>query len=331
MKLDPIFTSHAVFAAHKPVRVYGTGNGVAEVSFAGQTQKIVGRDGAWFAEFPPMEYGGPYQLTFTHGDERVGLDDIYVGEVYLFAGQSNMQFKLKESNTPQSAYESNDRLRLFNTDKLEAGEYYAAKDGWVKCEKDKAGEWTAIGYLVGREIAARKGVAVGVIGCYQGASVIESWVPRGTFEKIGIRIPVEQKFMDHTFEDYSAWNGDGVLYGYALSQVTPYAISGVVWYQGESDAMEEEGKVYAQELRELVRIWRADFKDAELPFVIVQIADFTPRACEGWRLIQQAQTEVGNTTPFVKTVESRDICETDDIHPRSKAALSARITAAILD
>lgn len=53
-----------------------------------------------------MPYSGPYTLTVSFETETVVLEDIYVGEVYLFAGQSNMEWKLRQTVTP-------DELRRF--------------------------------------------------------------------------------------------------------------------------------------------------------------------------------------------------------------------------
>ena len=241
-----------------------------------------------------------------------------------------MQFRLCESNTPAEAYKSNELLRLFYTDRVEK-DFFSSSDGWVKADAGTVGEWSAIGYLAGNEISERKGIAVGVIACYQGASVIESWVPAGAFESRGTGVPPEQRFVDHTHERYGAWNGDGFLYENALSQVIPYSLSGVVWYQGESDVSAEEGAVYADELRALIDVWRNDFRDPRLPFVVIQIADHVSKNRPGWTLVQAAQAEVGETVEGVKTVVCRDICENIPIHPPSKLVLSARVAQALAE
>ena len=79
----------------------------------------------------------------------------------------------------------------------------------------------------------------------------------------------------------------------------------------------------------MIDIWREDLRDRALPFVIMQIADFIPRTDDGWRLIQKAQTDVQSLQEKVITVISRDICETDDIHPKTKAPLAERIAMAL--
>lgn len=331
MKLNAIFTSNMVFASDKPIRIYGEGSGLAEITFADSVQKVYSDTDKWIVEFPAMTYGGPYELKAAFEDETVVLKDIYIGDVYLFAGQSNMQFKLKESTAPDNMYKTNDMLRLFSTDRIEKSDRFTPLDGWVKSKNSEVGDWSAIAYLAGDKIAENKKNAVGLITCYQGASIIESWLPEGTCELLGINLSERQKYYDHYCEDFKEWNQDGKLYSYALSQVFPFSVSAVVWYQGESDTSIAEAEVYGKELAALIGVMREDFIDPDLPVVVIQIADFDNRDDEAWKLVQQKQYEVQFEVPNVKTVVSADVCETDNIHPPTKHKLSARVADALLN
>ena len=331
MELNKIFTSHMVFAAKKPIRIYGTGKGSVTVSFAGCVKKFVSDSEKWVFELPPMEYGGPYSLEAVFEERTVVLEDIYIGEVFLFSGQSNMQFRLMDTEIPKEEYRSNPKVRLFSTATVRNTDKFVPDDGWVVCDKKDIGYWSALAYLVSDEVSIEKDVVIGAIACYQGASVIESWVPEKTFENIGINIPDDEKFDDHDDEIFGMWNGDGFLYNFSLCQVIPYQLSTVVWYQGESDASVSEGLVYCDELCALIDVWRKDFGDDNLMFIVVQIADTLERMTEGWKLVQRAQEEVVNRRSNVKMVESRDVCETDDIHPKTKDKLARRIAQVLIN
>ncbi len=319
-----------VFAKGLPVRIYGEGKGKVTVNFAGKSKTLMSEEDVWQIEFEPMEYGGPYSMEVIFENETKVLEDIHIGEVFLFAGQSNMQFKMKESNTPSNMYESNENLRMFSTDRIVNPDRFSSDDGWVICKKDEVPDWSAIGYLTANEISKTKNIAVGIVVCYQGASTIESWVPKGTFENMGINIPLDEKYSDHTNENYSIYNGDGFLYSYAFSQVCPFSFTSAIWYQGESDTTEAEGHVYCDELSALINIWRRDLQNKKLPFVVVQIADNANRGGIGWSLVQKAQVEISERLPNVKTVISKDVCENDDIHPKTKDKLSKRISETLL-
>ena len=329
MKLNKIFTSHMVFAANKTIKIYGEGSGIAKITFAGITKSVSSDENKWIVEFDPMTYGGPYELKAVFPDSEIVLDDIYIGEVYLFAGQSNMQFKLCESKTPKDKYITNNALRLFSTDRIEKNEHFTANDGWITAKADEVSYWSALAYLAGNEISQAKNITVGVISCYQGASIIESWVPEGTFEKMGINIPNDKKTFDHNNEAYSEWNQEGKLYEYALGQVVPFSLSGVVWYQGESDTSADEAPVYGDELCAMINIWRKDFGEIALPFTVVQIADLD-NSDDAWPVLQKAQLAACEKLDNVQAVISKDVCETNDIHPPTKEKLAKRISASLM-
>ena len=331
MELDKIFTSHMVFAAKKPIRIYGTGKGSVIIRFAGCVKQYMSDSEKWMLELPPMEYGGPYVLEAAFEDRTEVLCDIYIGEVFLFSGQSNMQFRLMDTEIPKEEYRSNPNVRLFSTATVRNTDKFVPDDGWVICDKEYVGYWSALAYLASVEVSLAKDVAIGVIACYQGASVIESWVPERTFDKIGISLLPEEKFDDHYDETFGMWNGDGFLYNFSLCQVIPYQLSTVIWYQGESDASVSEGLVYCDELCTLIDVWRRDFGNEDLPFIVVQIADTYERMTEGWKLVQRAQEEIVSRRKNVMMVESRDVWETDDIHPKTKHKLAKRIAQALIN
>ncbi len=320
MGLNGIFSSNMVFPANKEISFYGIGNGNVRIIFDGQ-EKSINADGEWKIDFPPHDFGGPYTVVIYLNDVKTVIDNVYVGLVFLMAGQSNMQFKLKES--PETNYISNPLVRLFSTDRIEDTDCFHSGDGWVVCDEKTAGEWSAIAYYVGNMVSKKLNIAVGLISCYQGASVIESWLPKGALESNGIVIPDEGKNTDHFCDNYKAWNPDGTLYDKAFGQVVPFNVSAVVWYQGESDASSGEAPFYKDELKLMIDIWRKDFNNPSLPFVIVQIAD-TYKGI-GWKTLQKAQYDIQFEVNGVKTVISADVCEKDEIHPPTKDKLSQRI------
>ena len=62
MELSNIFSSNMVFAANKPIRIFGTGSGKAKIVFNGTTKNVESSGADWLVEFPEMNYGGPYEL-----------------------------------------------------------------------------------------------------------------------------------------------------------------------------------------------------------------------------------------------------------------------------
>ena len=323
MRLDPFFSDHMVFQANKPIRVFGAGAGRVRVCLEGDAAESEAAGPNWCVTLPRRPRGGPYTLLVSLEDQEILLRDIYVGDVYLLAGQSNMQFKLSESSTPPDSWEDHPLLRCFSLARPEEGEPFAPEDGWQVCFRDNAGSFSAIGYHLNG--LCESGNAVGLIFCYQGASVIESWLPESVAALPEFSIPLQDKHIDHTWPDYAVWNQSGYLYREMFSKVPPFSLGAVVWYQGESDTSQAEARVYDRELCHMVERWRADLADPSLPFVIVQIADYQARADAAWHALQDAQERAAAAIPGAFLVRSADVCESNNIHPASKARLAGRI------
>lgn len=317
--LNPIFCSNMIMQANKSVRFFGEGCGTVSVEFNG-AKKTVNSNGKWLIEFDSVNYGGPYDITVTLDESVIVLENVYFGDVYLLGGQSNMQFKLWESSEPKENYKENKNVRLFTVDRMEEGEHFKTKDGWVELTLENAPSFSAIGYYVAQELA-RDDRKIGLIACYQGASVIQSWMSK-EFALVP-EFKIENRFADHVW--FPIWNDDGVLYENMLIKILPYSMASVLWYQGESNASNNEADLYLEFLRALIKNWRRDFMDESLGFIIIQLADHLDRAGYAWSKIQEMQLLAQDEIPNVKTVICRDVCDNIDIHPKEKDILSKRI------
>ena len=330
LRLHEAFSSHMVLPKDKPLHVFGKGEGKVKVSLAGKSAKAKAVDGQWMAELPPMKAGGPYRLTVQSKDGRVEVEDVWIGTVVVAAGQSNMQFKLKESSTPPSEWESDPLMRSFSVSRIEKGEPHTPEEGWVLCTKEDAGNWSAIGYHIAKALREKTGEAVGIINCYQGASIIEAWMPEEISQEERFLLPKEEKHFDHFYPAYAAFNKHGILFETMVKTIAPYSVSHVAWYQGESNTGKGEYRIYPQLAKCMVESWRTVFQDEELPFTMVQIANLKGRGDEvGWKNIQQAQMRIPYVVKGVKVVRSADVCEDNNIHPKSKEALARRIADTI--
>ena len=125
------------------------------------------------------------------------------------------------------------------------------------------------------------------------------------------------------------WTARGVP-GYLIDDSCPCPDHSMGTEPALKEFWKDEGKVYADELAELIRIWRRDLLNDKLPFIVIQIANFI-RGGEGWPYIQQAQIDIQSKAPFVKTIISADVCEDDDIHPPTKHKLAERMTKCLLN
>lgn len=325
MRLNRIFTNHMVFQANKPIRVFGEGKGTVEVEFLDVSAAKTVSDGKWCVELPCANYGGPYEMTVVLNGEKTVLSDIYVGEVYLLAGQSNIEFSVQGSNFDEEQCEEYPLVRAFMQDRLVLSPNIRSEHGWMLCEKGMAKFWSAIGYHAALKISKENNIAVGMVFCYKGASVIESWLPRETALKPEYCIPYEERYLSRSTEKDSPHNEAGALYEATQQKITPFSFGAVVWYQGESNTGSGDYKIYENQLKDLIFQWRADFMDEKLPFLVVEIADFDARQDDGWKKIQEIQMGIEKKITNVISVKSADVCESFDIHPPTKTVLAERI------
>ena len=138
--------------------------------------------------------------------------------------------------------------------------------------------------------------------------------------------------------DISLQNQPTTLYNAVLHPLAPYALNGVVWYQGESNS--GNPAPYADYLRKLMGSWRDLWQDQQMPFVIVQLANYDGRQQNGspspitlqttpvnsnWARLQEAQHRVAQADPRAELAVINDLGETVDIHPLRKKEVAERV------
>ena len=138
--------------------------------------------------------------------------------------------------------------------------------------------------------------------------------------------------------DVSLQNLPTTLYNAVLHPLAPYALSGVVWYQGESNT--GNPAPYADYLKKLMGCWRDRWQDQQMPFVIVQLANYdgrqqtgfprpiTPQTepvNSGWAQLREAQRTTAKADPRAALAVINDLGETVDIHPLRKKEVAERI------
>ena len=139
--------------------------------------------------------------------------------------------------------------------------------------------------------------------------------------------------------DVSLQNLPTTLYNAVLYPLAPYAINGIVWYQGESNT--GNPAPYADYLKKLIGCWRDRWQDQQIPFVIVQLANYdgrqqtafprpiTPQpepVNSGWAQLREAQRTVAKTDAKAELAVINDLGETVDIHPLRKKEVAERIS-----
>jgi sialate O-acetylesterase len=121
-------------------------------------------------------------------------------------------------------------------------------------------------------------------------------------------------------------NTPTVLFGGMIAPLTPYAVRGVIWYQGEANA--DRAYEYRTLFPEMIRDWRAAWREPQMPFLFVQLANWQPALPEpgesAWAELREAQLRTLSVEHTGMAV-AIDIGETDDIHPKNKADVGHRL------
>ncbi len=196
--LHPLFTDHMVLQRDVETSVWGwTEPGeqvevtLAETSATG----VAGDDGKWMVKLDPLSAGGPYTMTVT-GPKAVEVKDVLVGDVYICAGQSNMQMSVSGSMNAKEeiAAATHPRIRLFSVPwaglrpgrprvmHTEPQETVAAR--WQVCSPETVGGFSAVGYFFGRDLQAAVDVPIGLIRAAVGGSTITAWCAPKMLEEI---------------------------------------------------------------------------------------------------------------------------------------------------
>ena len=325
MKLADIFTSSMVLQRRKPIAVFGDGSGKGAITLNGYTVEFEAEDG-FLVHLPAMEAGGPYEMTVTLNNETTVLTDILVGDVYLAGGQSNMQFRVEESvDIPRIP---NDRVRVY-TEGHGADEnmnVWYEQTPWMVATEENLLKFTAIGYDVARMLQEELNIPIGIVSCNIGASRVDAW----TAPEI-VNAPDYQQMLGNKHGDwhYYKFNQESWCYLTKLLPVVPYGIHGVLWYQGESNRLEEEAVHYHTLLSRLMDNWR-DLWGENLPFYIVQIAPHNDGDWNDWPHIRQAQEWVAKNVPGAYLCTLAHTGEADNIHPTKKHQIATQVANAVL-
>lgn len=123
-----------------------------------------------------------------------------------------------------------------------------------------------------------------------------------------------------------------VLYNGMISPVITYPVRGTVWYQGESNVGRRNE--YAPLLKTMIANWREASGDAQMPFYIVELADFLHPSDKGgraaWAEMRKVQAQVADETDNAVLIRNSDLGEWNDIHPLDKKTLGNRVAEAVL-
>jgi sialate O-acetylesterase len=253
------------------------------------------------------------------------------------------------------------KIRLFTVTKAVANAPLTDVQGhWLMARAETVNDFSAVGYFFGRELFNTLHVPIGLIHASWGGTIAEAWMSRATVESdpdfkysldrdkfllatypkvfqnfqaqfdqwrkssevaeaAGKQIPEAPKIPDDPRQNP---NRTSALYNGMIAPLTPYAIKGVIWYQGESNG--DHPASYRKLFPALIKNWRDSWGEGDFPFLYVQLPNFGIENLLQYVPIREAQL-LTLSVPNTGMVVTIDIGDAGNIHPPNKQDVGYRL------
>lgn len=291
-------------------------------------------NGKWKISVKTPKAGGPFSITFSDG-EKLTINNILIGEVWICSGQSNMEMPMKGyknqpvDNAVEDILHSKDsNLRLFTVKRNSKFKPVDDVTGnWNEANPASVRNFSATAYYFGRELRRSLDVPVGLIVAAWGGSACEAWMTADWLKAFpDAKIPASE-------EDIKSKNRTPtVLYNGMLHPLIGFSMRGVIWYQGEDNVTRYS--TYADMLTTMIGGWRSVWKQGDFPFYFCQIAPYDYKLINytvnsAFLREQQSKAELMNQNCGMAVL--MDVGMDFGIHPRKKYQAGMRLALLALD
>lgn len=345
LKIPAVFSDNMVLQREKPLPVWGKaspGTSVTVSFLAQQKTAAANKDSNWSVTLDPLQLSVTPADLVIKAESTITFHNILVGDVWLCSGQSNMEYPLDRTLKKYAAPKKGTDLsadEVNKPDKPSAIRYLYVErvlnkfpelptKGWKDGNDTIVRYVSAIGYFFAKEIYEKTNVPIGIISTSWGGTRIEQWTPDWAYQQSPV-------FKDSAIAPNYKIEGmhPGQMYKGMMEPLIPFAVKGVLWYQGESNCMIEDQDTYVEKFRLFVNAWRSLLQDKQLPFYTVQISPFLytsrkdPRKHGADLLAKfwEAQTTC-LTIPNTSMIVTTDLVDNlKDIHPSYKWVVAHRL------
>ena len=363
LRVSPMFSDHMVLPRDRDFLIRGVADAREKVTVTvdGDVLEAVANNrGQWCVLVPhrPAKVGA--ELRIETAKSSLVYRDVAFGDIWLCSGQSNMEFEVRQSSDavprPDAGLRLYDMKCNWRTDNvawsasaLDSVNHlqYFAPTRWMPASDAAIARFSAVGYAFGQMLRDSLRVPIGLICNAVGGSTTESWVDRETLET---RYPAFLRDWLHN-DLIMEWargraeknlsNRPASVEGYGIvptrhpyepcynfeAGILPldhYPITGVIWYQGESNA--ERVEVHEELFPLLVDSWRNYFSD--VPFYYVQLSSLN-RTC--WPIFRDSQRRLLASRPGLGMAVTSDLGDPTDVHYRQKRPVGERLALQALE
>ncbi len=282
--------------------------------------------GKWMVKVNTPSAGGPYSI-FINQDT---IQDVLIGEVWVASGQSNMQWALQQSeNFEEELLKAADSdLRFFYVARENADEPKRNIYGkWDISDSISARTFSAVAYYFGKKLRKELDIPIGIIHDSWGGSSVQAWInpevlgasEAGQYYEEKFELAIQNAKPGAIPRNHTTPSG---LYNGMLKPIIPYAIAGVIWYQGESNR--DRPDYYGPLFNDLVESWRNEWNQGEFPFYFVQLAPYRYNEVDMGSYVRDVQRRC-LAIPNTGMAVTLDIGNVENIHPTNKLDVGNRL------
>ena len=272
--------------------------------------------------------GGPYTIWFRDGD-TVQLSNILIGEVWICAGQSNMEMQMKgfkqqpvEGTIEELLHCKDTNLRLFTVKRhVSLTPERDVIGQWSEANSASVRDFSATAYYFGKALRTTLDVPVGLIVTSWGGSACEAWMKADwlkAFPKVNQHVTEEDMKQLQQRCPTALFNGQ-------LHPLVGYGMRGAIWYQGEDNVPRYD--YYAELLKAMVDGWRAEWHQGDFPFYYCQRApyDYSLIDWKDSQYLREQQMKAETMIPNARMAVLMDAGLEYGIHPRKKRQAGERL------
>jgi len=340
VKLPNLFADNMVLQQQNECNLWGTADQGKTVkittSWDNKTYKVnVDKNGKFEVKVQTPKAGGPYEIKFEEQSSHHSplttylLKNILIGEVWICAGQSNMEMQMKgfkqqpvEGTTEELLRCKDSQLRLFTVKRhVSLTPTYDVTGQWNEANSASVRDFSATAYYFGRALRTTLDVPVGLIVTAWGGSACEAWMKADwlkAFPKVNQQVTEEDVKKLQQRCPTALYNGQ-------LLPLIGYTMRGAIWYQGEDNVPRYD--YYAPLLQRMVQGWREEWKQGDFPFYYCQIApyDYSLIDWKDSQYLREQQMKAEETIPNARMAVLMDAGLEYGIHPRKKRQAGERL------
>ncbi|SDE99671.1 sialate O-acetylesterase [Pricia antarctica] len=328
LRLPDILSDHMLLQQDSEVKFWGWANPRSKIQIitdwnSDTLRTTASNKAKWEALLKTPKAGGPFSIQVLTEEERITIEDVMIGELWICSGQSNMEYNADKgiidakTALPDS---KNDQIRFFFVEKATADYPQDELTGhWEICGPESMRKFSSVGYFFGRKLNEELNIPVGLINSNWGGTPVETWIPNDEIKDLE-KVQAEVQNLN----DSEGWDRDiATTYNAMIHPLTKMRIAGTIWYQGESNT--PNANSYSTLFTTMIEGWRAKFQN-EFPFYYVQIAPFQGYSIPfSAAIVREQQQKASSFEKSGMVVISDLVDDVDDIHPKYKKEVGNRL------